>query len=309
MLPYMKGNYNGQRTIAATTLGELLNHTQDSALIQNLVNAMMLSLYDPVVKLQCLIGVGNLASAGKVEVNRYAVTVLGALVATIDNEDQTLAMESMSGLSKVFEVVDESQVAPTLINLCHRIKPAFDTQDDEMRTAAFTLFGTLSRFGDHQLAVDVFFEQIHMNMPSLIMHVNDKCATVSNACKRGLRRMSPLLRSKAMETYLTGPITDETSTINYDEFLDEMSKLIISGWPERINYYIMTAIEFFKSTWTELRGNANTFVGFLLHHLPVDKRKFLNVPMITQSLISMLKEKEIETRRRCASAMGLLYEY
>jgi len=308
MFEYLKGNYNGQRVIAATTIGEILNHTKDANLVQNCVNGLMLSLYDPVVKLHCLVGLGNIASAGKVEVDRYAATVLGALIAMIDNEDQNLALESMSGLSKIFEIVDESQVAPNIINLCHRVRPSLSSADSHMRQTSFTLFGTLSRFGNYQTAVDVFHEQIHLNMPVLIMHVNDPDTAVQDASKKALRRLGPLLRFKPMETFLASSATDEGKT-NYEEFLDEMARLIIAGFPDRINYYIMTTIEFFKSNWTELRGNANTFVGFLLHHLPAERRGLLNVPMITQALIAMFKEKDADVRRRCAQAMGLLYEY
>jgi len=309
LLPYMKGNYPGQRVVASTVIAELVNHTKDSMLLQMLLNCLMMNLNDALIRLPCLIGLGNIASAGKEEVDRYATTVLGALLATVDGEDQVLAMESMNGLSKIFEVVDESQVAPSLINLCLRIKPAFEKENDEMRASAFVLFGTMSRFGTHMMAKDVFLEQIHTSFPAVLMHLNDINPKVSEACKRALRRFAPLLRDAAVEKYLTSDVTEEGSSFEYDEFLDQIARLVIAAFPDRINFYVMTTIDYFKSNWTNLRGNATTLVGYVLHHLPMDRRKFLNVPMITQHLITLLNEKDFDVRRRCAASMGLLYEY
>ncbi len=58
--------------------------------------------------------------------HRYAPTIIDALVSSIDDQDEVIAMESMLGLSRVFGIVDESRVAPILVNICHRIRPAFE---------------------------------------------------------------------------------------------------------------------------------------------------------------------------------------
>jgi len=52
-------------------------------------------------KLQVLRGLGNIASAGVTEVNRYAPTVIDALMCAIDDPNETIAREAINGLSKV----------------------------------------------------------------------------------------------------------------------------------------------------------------------------------------------------------------
>jgi hypothetical protein len=69
-------------------------------------------------------------------------------------------------------------MSPILVNICHRIRPAFDKPNDEIRAASFTLFGSLYRFGEGS-ARDPFYEQIHNNLPSLVLHINDENATVA----------------------------------------------------------------------------------------------------------------------------------
>lgn len=286
-----------------------MNHTAGNGeLLHQLVNALLLSLADNNIKIYSLRGLGNIVSAGKFMVDKYATTILDALVSYIDNADETLAMESMNGLSKVFELVDEGRVAPTLVNLCHRIKPAFEKPSDEMRAASFTLFGTLSRFGQDELAMDPFFEQIHMHLPAILLHINDGNGQVKEACKKTLRRLGALMRADQVTTFLDEQLAPE-AMFTFDDFLTDFARLLIDYYPERMNYYVMTAIEHFQSAWTPIRGSAASFVGALLGQLPPEKRTTLNVGLITQALVGLLKQKEPDVRRRAAAAIGLLHDY
>jgi carbohydrate-binding DOMON domain-containing protein len=117
------------------------------------------SLLDPVVKIMCLRGFGNIVSAGVDVVNKYSQTVtahshthihtytyththththihththtfththththshimfapthvvqvLDALLSAIDSNEEAVALEAMTGLAKVFELVDEGE--------------------------------------------------------------------------------------------------------------------------------------------------------------------------------------------------------
>jgi hypothetical protein len=44
-------------------------------------------------------------------------------MASIDSQKDNVALEAMNSLAKVFQVVDETRIAPVLINVCHRIRP------------------------------------------------------------------------------------------------------------------------------------------------------------------------------------------
>ena len=74
------------------------------------------------------------------------------------------------------------------------MRPAFDRSDHTVRTAAFTLFGELCRFGEmfvgkgkgadggnHQNLrglINNFIDQCHNTLPILIVHMNDPEETV-----------------------------------------------------------------------------------------------------------------------------------
>ena len=67
--------------------------------------------------------------------------------------------------------------------LCRRLRERhqvslFGFQErSEIRGAAFTLFGNLSQFGGGP-SKDNFFEQIHTNLISFLLHLNDPDAQV-----------------------------------------------------------------------------------------------------------------------------------
>ncbi|EGG22616.1 hypothetical protein DFA_04746 [Cavenderia fasciculata] len=310
LIPYQKSNYVPQRVVTTAIVAELVNHCPDKELLQRLINTLLGALVEPAIKLISLKGLSNIVSCGAEQTNRYAPTVIDALSSSIDDSDEVMAMESMLGLSKIFTVVDESRVAPILVNICNRIKPAFEKPNDEIRAASFTLFGSLWRFGGG-LASDPFYEQMHNNLPCLVMHVNDESAAVRSACKTTLRQLSALLRADQVKVFFHKRSFDADATLDYDEFLDELSKVLITFYTDRINYFLMTTIEYYKSNWVVLRGNAATLTGFILGNMPEEKRisTTLNPAIITQSLIRLLGEKSAEVRKKAADSMSYLHTY
>ena len=122
-------------------------------------------------------------------------------------------------------------------------------------------------------------------------------------------------------------MTDEGRQILYDEFCNEFSKLLvrslgslalhrphapqIAAFPERLNYYVMSCVEAFKSNWMTVRANGAVLVGFLLGNLSPEQRKSttLNPAMAATALVLLLKEKSPDVRKKAAFALSLLTTY
>lgn len=310
ILPYLQGNFIGQRIVTAAIFAEMISHLKnDRDLLQALINNLLSVIVDENLKLMGIRGLGNIADAGAEEVNRFSTTVIDALMCAIDSSDEAMAMEAMNGLSRIFELVDEKCVSPILVNICHRIRPAFEKDHSEIRSASFQLFGTLHRFGLASGA-QVFFEQIHNNLPTLFLHLNDPEDSVRKACKRALKNFAPLLKAEPLTEYFNETLIEDQD-LNYNEFLNQLSIHLITYFPERLNFYVMTSIDYFKSEWIPLRVGATTFIGFALGNVPADK-KFsvnLNPGIISGALIGLLKQKSAEVRSAAATAMSFLHSY
>jgi hypothetical protein len=152
---------------------EFINHSRDdSELLKELILFLLPRVADKneKVRKQALRGLGNLVSVWNADVAQSAASVLSALTSASEDADAAVAAEAVSSLTKgecdvgdsidvthtcahicdaivVSKVVDEFTMGSMLINICFRMRPAFDRNDVNVRTAAFTLFGVLCRFG------------------------------------------------------------------------------------------------------------------------------------------------------------------
>ncbi|XP_078392239.1 maestro heat-like repeat-containing protein family member 1 [Cetorhinus maximus] len=223
-----------------------------------------------------------------------------------DDPEDLITLEAMAGLSKVLAQLEEANVQPILINIALRIRPFFEKDKDEVRAAAFTVFGNLSRFGDGQSKAD-FVEQIHSSLVSLLLHLNDSSEEVVKACKFTLRSIGPLVGSDNISAMFQKHLLEE-AILHYGEFINDLAKHIISDFPEKINFYIMGNVSFFKSMWPEIRGNAVMFTGFLLGNLSQDEVQSVSLEHVCGAIILLLRDAVPSVRIKAAEALSLLHE-
>jgi len=308
--PVLSGLYYPQRAMAASVFAELISHKcgGDSVLVDMLVQSLLGRLVDTdrSVRMLCIRGLGNIANAGKSQVQKYCTTVLSAMMSGMDDKDDcedVVTLESMTGLSKIIAQVSDTDIQPILINVALRIRPCFENEKASIRAAAFTLFGDLSAFGEGP-SKEPFLEQIHTNLVSILLHLNDKDADVKQACKKALKRLSSLLSAEVVHNILQNHLG--SGSLHYGEFINFLSKAIIQDLPERINHYVMGAVLFFKSTSSEMRCNAAIFVGFILGNMSPERCVSVSKEHVCTALVSLLKDSESSVRMSAASAIGLL---
>jgi len=313
MAPFLRGNYPEQRVVAITTFAELIAHSEKYPdLLKKLMVAMTEGLAEPMLKLFVLKGLGNVALAGPDAANLYASTVIDALTPPLSGGDETLTLEAMNGLGKIFEVVDESKVSPFLVNLCAQIRPSFECPTKSIRAASFSLFGTLSRFGAAESCSERFNEQIHAVLPAVILHLYDEEEEVQHACKTTLRRIVPLTGAASFIELVENPMFDPKTPISsYEIIAEKIAKELIEHFSTRVPYYLNQCCDGFRSQWDRIKANSAVMVGMLLGNLPAEKRDkaTLNPGIITRQLISLLKERKAEVREKAADAMAVLYTY
>lgn len=306
--------YDPQRIVVASFFAELVNQKcmGDDDLVEIVMNSLLGRLVDSshVVRQMCIRGLGNIASIGKAQVQRYSTTVLSAMMAGMDDKEDPeddITVEAMSGLSRVLTEIDESHIRAILINVALRIRPCFEKEKANVRAQAIILFGNLSAFGDGP-SKQPFLEQIHSNFVSLLLHLNDPEDEVKKACKFTLKLIGTLLGSEAINAMFQKLLLDDAK-LHYGEFMNDLSKLIIQDFPEKVNFYVMGCVSFYKSTWSEIKSNAALFTGFLLGNLPSAKQSVISKEHICAALIMLLKDTSPNVRSTAAEAMSLLHEY
>lgn len=290
------------------TLGGKEDGSLAEQIMHNLLGRQVDSSY--MVRMYCIRGLGNMAAIGGAQVSQFSTTILSAMLAGMDDREDPqdlITMEAMSGLARIFEQIDEGHVRPILINIALRIRPCFEKPTAAVRAAAFTLFGSLSRFGNGP-SEGPFLEQIQTNFVSLLVHLNEGDPVVVAACKGALQKVGPLMRSERVNGMFQKHLKPEESLL-YADFLNDLCKLIVQDFPEKVNFYVMNAVTFFKSMWAEVKCNAALFVGYMLGNLPLDKSGLISKEHICEALILLLRDPSPLVRASTAEAMSLLCEY
>ncbi|BBN19571.1 maestro heat-like repeat-containing protein family member 1 [Marchantia polymorpha subsp. ruderalis] len=303
--PALKRPYDFQRAAAAAALSEYIRHSDGDALLNNLVGALSAHIGDDSHSVRRLC-VKGLVQIPKKELVKYASQVLSVIVALIEDDEEEVAFAAAQGLSSVLEVVPEENVSPIMLNLCVRLRSLQSRQNLSMRAAAFAALGVLSRFnfGGQQ---DAFLEQVHSCLPRLIFHVNDEASAVRHACKATLRKIAPLLQAQEITSLMNSRAFDSDRRLDYDEFVRDFSKHLVSEFGDRADSYIISAIQAFDSPWPLIQANAAYFAGCLLSRLSDRRPLALYLPQITASLMKMTANAPSAiVRTKSAAALSLL---
>jgi len=312
--PVIKRVYVLQRIAAACFFAEVINNQCGGHLnlLNALKNGLLTKIVDQshVVRMLCIRGLGNIASVPEEHMKKHTTTVLSAMVTGMDDRDDPnddITLEAMNGLSKILAQVEEDNVRAILLNISLRIRPCFEKAKPQVRASSIRLFGNLSRFGDGP-SKEPFGEQIHANFMSLLLHLNEEDLEVRKACKVTLKQLGPLLESEPTNAMFQKHLVEDAS-LHYGEFMNDLSKVMIQDLKDKVNFYVMSGLDFLKSEKTDLRANAAIFTGFLLGNLQGEARKYITKDHVCGEMIRLLKDPQILVRCKASEALSLLFEY
>ncbi|XP_034031218.1 maestro heat-like repeat-containing protein family member 1 isoform X2 [Thalassophryne amazonica] len=307
LCPSLNNIYECQRVTVTVFFSELLNHhvVTELMLIDVLMNNMMERISDPccTVRMFAVRGLGNIAVGSPEKVNKYAKELLAAMSSGMeekDDPDKLITLEAMSGLSKVLLYLDKKNVHLLVVYIFMKIKPFLENENDEIRCASIQLMGHLSAFGSGE---QVFKDQIHNVLVSLLLHLADPNPHVVKACKYAMRVCAPVVGSEQITAMFQNHLHEDKS-LHYGEFINDLTKYLIQDFPGMLNFYHISVIQFFKSYWPEVRGGAAMFIGFLLGNLPEEHFSHLNMGTITKGLVMLLQDPDPVVRVKAAEAMG-----
>ncbi|XP_068425526.1 maestro heat-like repeat-containing protein family member 1 isoform X1 [Clinocottus analis] len=307
LCPSLNNIYECQRITVTAFFSELLNHhvVTELMLIDVLMNNMMERISDPccTVRMLAVRGLGNIAVGSPEKVNKYAKELLAAMSSGMEEKDdpgKLITLEAMSGLSKVLIYLDKKNVHLLVVYIFMKIKPFLESENDAIRCASIHLMGNLSKFGSGE---PVFKDQIHNVLVSLLLHLVDPNPEVVKACKYSMRVCAPVVGSEKITAMFQNHLHDEKS-LHYGEFINDLTKYLIEDFPGMLNFYHISVIQFFKSSWAEVRAGAAMFIGFLLGNLSEEHFSHLNMATISKGLVMLLQDPDPVVRVKAAEAMG-----
>uniref|UniRef100_A0A8C4NFG2 Maestro heat-like repeat-containing protein family member 1 n=1 Tax=Eptatretus burgeri TaxID=7764 RepID=A0A8C4NFG2_EPTBU len=310
LAPFLLSGSSQHRLTTVALYAELVAQKAawDMALLESLTTGLLGRLVDSErdIRTLCLRGLSNVA-AGGTQMYKYSTTVVSALVAGMDDRDDpedVITLEAMAGLARVLSCLQVDDVSAILVNVALRIRPFFEKEREAVRAATFHLLGLLSRFATGT-AREQFVEQLHTNLASLLLHLNDEDPAVRKACKFALREAGPLLGSSAVATMFCKHLLEE-ATLIYGDFCSDLAKLMVQDFLDKVPFYVLSCVTFFKSIWPIIRGNAAMLVGFFMGFMPAEAMQGVSLEHVCGAVLALLKDPAPCVRAHAADALGLL---
>lgn len=322
VIGFMNKAYLGHRIAATAMSAEHLMYSQnDRDLVHSVTNALLGrsgGQENNSVKLHSLRGLANITSQPKEEMHKFVGSIISALLACFDENNEEVVLQSMGSLIKIFNSVDEEYIGPVLINFCTRVAPSFEKSNENIRATSIRLFGTLGRFDNKDgMLHSSLVTQIHINLPAVILHLNDESPQVQKACRVALRKLTPHLGEPEFVSLFDKPSfrdvddTNDSSSsvlpINFPDFAKDLANKWVHCFPTRVNDMIMALILYFKTPWPSVCSIAALFLGNIISQLSDLDRARVNLEQACSALIGLLSATSPEVRLSAALVLGDLH--
>lgn len=306
--------YDNHRVTATAFLAQLLQSSDLSDLIfvEPLMENMTNRLKDSSVTVRMLAirGLGNIASGYPDKVRKHGSHLLTAMINAMDDRedpDHIVTQEAMSNLSRLLPHVQDTDMHSLLIHTAIRIRPFFDHEREELRRSSIILFGNLTKSSAGH-GEETLFEQIMNGLVTLLLHLEDPKLDVVKACKFALQMCAPSLNNQGLADMFTSHLHPDRG-LHYGEFMNDVCKHLLQGYPDMIPRLIQTNVSYFKSIWADIRAAAPLFIGFLVLHMQPDQCKMVDLDHLVTSLIVLLKDPVPSVRIKASETMGRLVKF
>uniref|UniRef100_A0A1B6DAP1 Maestro heat-like repeat-containing protein family member 1 n=1 Tax=Clastoptera arizonana TaxID=38151 RepID=A0A1B6DAP1_9HEMI len=278
-------------------------------IVDGVLNNLQNSLTDPspLVRRISLIGLSNISYLDDQQRERHCESVLEALMQGLDDHDAAshgeIALQAMIGLSQVLPTIPQSYIRDIQVAVALRIKPFFEKDNVLLRTTSLKLLGELAQSGGS--ALPGFQDQVKASLVCLLMHLSDTEASVVKACKSTLRSVSNILEAERTAGMMNHLIDD--ATLQYQQFITDLAKLLVEEMGDQIPIMVMTALSYSKSSWAPIRGNSAIFIGVLYSNSPPDVREHIPLDSIISRMLQLIKDSDKNVRTCAAHAVAVLF--
>ncbi|XP_062935287.1 maestro heat-like repeat-containing protein family member 1 isoform X2 [Cynocephalus volans] len=306
--------YEIQRVTSTAFLAELLNSNvvNDLMLLELLLDNLTAQQKDSCTSVRRLVlrGLANVASGSPDKVRSHGPQLLTALISGLDDGDaphSPVALEAMAGLARLLDLVEPWDLRSVLLHVAIRIRPFFDSEKMEFRTASVRLFGHLNK-ACHRDCEDVFLEQVVGGLAPLLLHLQDPQAPVASACRFALRMCGPNLECEELAATFQKHL-QEGRGLHFGEFLNATCRHLMHHFPELLGRLVSTNLFYFKSSWEDIRIAAAMFTGFLLLHAEYAHRPQVDLEQLLAALQLLLKDPAPAVRMKAAETLGRLAKF
>jgi hypothetical protein len=326
LLPYHHKPIPSHRRLAINSSAILLHHALgDGKLLQSTITGLLGrcgSDEDPSLRGEALMTFSALKVHPYDPISVYVSPILSALLSNFDDKVIPVAIAAMATLSMFISALSNKiQVAAIVVNIILKVKSLFEHPEGKIRASCFEIFAViLSMANDGQLDKATIDQQIHLNLHTLMVHLEDHDTSTRQSCKSALLEGAKFLKKHAKSadmaqaidaTFFDKPHMQSGNKTRFDEFLNDFCLMWVVHYPGRVSDLLLSAMQFFESPHEQLRCAAIAMCGYMLRHLPGEELGRSHVDQVCQALLRRLdgnREKSPLCRSKAARAVGMMKE-
>ncbi|XP_022410985.1 maestro heat-like repeat-containing protein family member 1 isoform X2 [Delphinapterus leucas] len=244
------------------------------------------------------------------QVRAHGPQLLTAMIGGLDDGDDPhslVALEAMVGLARLLDLVEAWDLRSVLLHVAIRIRPFFDSEKVEFRSASIRLFGHLNKACQGECE-DVFLEQLVGGLAPLLLHLQDPQPPVAAACRFALRMCGPNLECEELAAIFQKHL-QEGRGLHFGEFLNTTCKHLMHHFPDLLGRLLSTSLFYFKSSWEDIRAAAPMLTGFLALHVEAERRPQVDLEQLLAALQLLLKDPAPAVRVKAAETLGRLVKF
>ncbi|KAI4319538.1 hypothetical protein MLD38_033124 [Melastoma candidum] len=299
-------DHNYQREAAVAALSEFIPYSGGfDSVLEQMVEALCRHVSDelPTVRRLSLRGLVQIPA---IQIARYAPKVLGVILASLDDTEESVQLTAVSCLLKILESAPNEAVEPILLNLSTRLRNLQTCMNVKMRADAFSAFGSLSKYAipPHH---EAFLEQVHGSIPRLVLHLHDDDRGVRQACRNTLKRVAPLFEGEDLAVLFSLQSINSDERSDYEDFVRNFSKQVPQLVPSRMDTFMSSVVQAFDAPWPIIQANAIYLACSVLSLS--DDHRILSIyyAQVFGMLVTKInRSSDAIVRATCSSALGLL---
>jgi hypothetical protein len=243
----------------------------------------------------------------------YGTSIINLLIEKLSDNTESVVLESLNSLQQMMEFLSIKAIIPCISNLLAKLRPCFDINNHNVRSLGFNLFNRIislvhvfqdnpemsqstSENKDEMKIEELIRDQIHLHLVSILLHTNDEKPGVRNNCFKALVKALIVILNEDVTKYMDeakSQFGDDYNRI-YDEFIKNISKLIVDKYPNKIPHHISNCIQHSLSPQETIRASSVYLIGIFYNQLislnKADVLKLVNLENVFSNFAKLLKD-------------------
>ncbi|XP_054977261.1 maestro heat-like repeat-containing protein family member 2A [Sorex araneus] len=259
---------------------------------------------DGVLRVLSLRALGNMALGAPKKVRQYRKLLLEKCLSGLqERASASITSEAMDALAKLLEQLREGDLGTFFGAISEHCRAFFDNESEQLRLKAFVLFGKLAavvRLPRRRL----FKEEVKKAWVPLLLHCQDPCAEVAQACSCTLSQCVRFWGWKALEH----PAGSSSASVvdQMTAFQNTLCSVMMQKKPAVLYGFLLETMSYVQSSLARIRIAACSLAGIIMKQMSVQYLRQLDFPALRNSLQELQLDSDPGVHRAALETLKIL---